>query len=107
MMAARRAVVFAQEIGLQKCQFEGDSETIIKALQVGDMSSSSFGHLVRDTLAIANSFLDFSFSHIVMQGNAVAHALAQRARLSFPLLVWMEDVPSDVDSFVSADYQIS
>ena len=63
MMAVRRAVVFAQEIGLQKCQFEGDSETITKALQVGDMSSSSFGHLVRDTLAIANSFLDFSLSY--------------------------------------------
>ena len=107
MMAVRRAVIFAQEIGLQKCQFEGDSKTIIKALKIGDMSSSSFGHLVRDIFSIANSFLDFSFSHIVRQGNAVAHALAQRARLSFPLLVWMEDVSSDVDSFVSVDYQIS
>ena len=46
----RRAVIFAQEIGLQKCQFEGDLETIIKALNGGDMSSSSFGHLIRDTL---------------------------------------------------------
>ena len=76
MMAARRAVIFAQEIGLQKCQFEGDSKTIIKALKIGDMSSSSFGHLVRDTLAIVSSFMDFSFSHIVRQDNAVAHALA-------------------------------
>ena len=76
MMAVRRAVVFAQEICLQKCQFEGDSKIIIKAIQVGDMSSSSFGHLVRDILAIANSFLDFSFSHIVRQGNFVTHVLA-------------------------------
>ena len=51
------------------------------------MSSSPFRHLVRDTLAIANSFLDFSFSHIVKQGNVVAHALVQIARLFFPLLV--------------------
>ena len=57
MMAARRAQVFAQEIGLQKCQFE---ETIIKALNGGDMSSSYFGHLIRDTLIVVNSFLDFS-----------------------------------------------
>ena len=63
MMAARRAVIFAQEIGLQKCQFEGDSKTIIKALKIGDMSSSSFGHLVRDTLAIVSSFMDFSLSY--------------------------------------------
>ena len=65
MLAARRVVIFAQEIGLQKCHFEGDSETIIKALKIGDMSSSPIGHLVRDILTIANSFLDFSFSHIV------------------------------------------
>ena len=71
----RRVGVFAQEIGLQKCQFEGDSETIRKALNGGDMSSSSFGHLIRDTLIVVNSFLDFSFSHIVRQGNAVARFL--------------------------------
>ena len=56
-------MIFAQEIGLQKCQFEGDSKTIIKALKIGDMSSSSFGHLVRDTLAIVSSFMDFSLSY--------------------------------------------
>ena len=78
MMAARRAMIFAQEIGLQKCHFKGDSKTIIKALKIGDMSSSPFGHLVRDILAIVNSFLDFSFFHIVRQGNVVAHTLTLR-----------------------------
>ncbi|XP_050263892.1 uncharacterized protein LOC126708117 [Quercus robur] len=37
------------------------------------------------------------------QGNCVAHALARRAIVSFPLLVWMEHVPSDIDPFVISD----
>ena len=54
MIAARRAVIFASKIGLQQCQFEGDSEIGIKALQTGDVFSSSFGHLVRNTLIHVN-----------------------------------------------------
>ena len=107
MVAARRAVLFATEIGLQQCHFEGDSEIGIKALQNGDILSSSFGHLVRDTLIHVTSLRSFSFSHIVRQGNTVAHALAQSARLSFPLIVWMEYVPSNVGLFVSADCSVS
>ena len=104
MMAARRAVQFAHEIGLQQCHFEGDSEVIIKALTTGDMFSSSYGHIVRDTLCCVNSFRNFSFSHIARQGNTVAHALVRRAHLSFPLLVWMEDVLYDIDSRVISDF---
>ena len=33
----------------------------------------------------------------------MAHALARKAIVSFPLLVWMEHVPSDIDSFVISD----
>ena len=107
MVAARRAVLFATKIGLQQCHFEVDSEIGIKALQNGDILSSSFGHLVRDTLIHVTSLRSFSFSHIVRQGNTVAHALAQSVRLSFPLIVWMEYVPSDVGLFVSADCSVS
>ena len=77
---------------------------IINALTTGDMFSSSYGHLVRDTLCCVNSFRSFFFSHIARQGNTIAHALAQRARLSFPLLVWIEDVPFDIDSLVILDF---
>ena len=42
MIAAKRAVIFSSEIGQQQCQFESDSEIGIKALQMGDMFSSSF-----------------------------------------------------------------
>ena len=36
----------------------------------------------------------------------VAHALAQKARLSFPFFAWMEFVPSDIDVFVCANFQV-
>ena len=48
ILAARRAVIFAMEIGIQQPHFEGDSETVTKALQMGNMFSSSFGHLVKE-----------------------------------------------------------
>ena len=100
MIAARRAVIFASELGLQLCKFEGDSETVIKALQGRDMFYSSFGHLTKDTLILVNSLRSSSFSYIV-KGNDVVHVLAQKAKISFPFLVWMESVPSDVDAYVS------
>lgn len=62
MMAARRAVFFAQEIDLQQCHFEGDYEVIIKALKTGNLFSSSFGHLVRNTLVCVNSLRSFSLT---------------------------------------------
>ena len=68
--------------------------------------SSAFGHLVEETLFHASSLRSFSFSHTLRQENAVAHALAQRTRLSFPLLVWMEYVPLDIDMFVLTDLAV-
>ena len=36
-----------------------------------------------DTLVCVNSLRNFSFTHIVKQGNSVAHTLIQRVHLSF------------------------
>ena len=38
------------------------------------------------------------------QGNALADALAKRARLSSPLLVWMESIPSDLYNCYLLDF---
>lgn len=74
---------------------------------MGDMFSSSFGHLVRDTLIHVSSLRSFSFSHATRQGNVVTHALTQRAWLSFSLLNWMEFVPLDANVFVFTDFPTS
>ena len=74
---------------------------------MGDMFSSSFSHLVRDTLILITSLQSFYLSHIIRQGNVVAHALIQKAKLSFPLLVWMKFAPSNIDALVSMNSSIS
>lgn len=104
MMAARRVAKLVQEVGLRQSHFEGNSEVGIKVLQDGNMLFSSFGLLVRDTLSFVSPLWGFSFSHTVRQSNAVAHALTQRARLSFLLLVWMECVPPNLNFVVCVDF---
>uniref|UniRef100_A0A7N2LA29 RNase H type-1 domain-containing protein n=1 Tax=Quercus lobata TaxID=97700 RepID=A0A7N2LA29_QUELO len=60
-----------------------------------------FAHGLAYNSVILRAILkSFSFSHIARQGNTIV----QRACLSFPLLVWMENVPSDIDSLVISDF---
>ena len=109
LLVARRVVVFAVELGLQQISFEGDANGVIKALSQRDVTHSPVGHLVKDHLvkdfrSIASSLGTFSLSHTRRQGNNVAHALARRALFSFPLLVWMEDVPPNILHYVLKDF---
>ena len=106
LLAVGRVVTFCIETGFQNSIFEGDSELVIKSLWGKGLVNSQDGHIIQDILSYANSLQSFSFSHVSRQGNAVAYALAQRARLSFPLLVWMESVPPDISSFIVSDLPV-
>ncbi|XP_030963981.1 uncharacterized protein LOC115985156 [Quercus lobata] len=103
LLAARRAALFSEDLGLDKVTFEGDSEQVMKALQWGGWDFTPGGHLIRDFLYIVNSFVSSSVSHVYRQGNSVAHALAQRARLCFPISVWLDSYPTNISPFVIAD----
>ena len=107
LMAAKRAMTFSLETGTYRAMLEGDSASVIKAIQFGGWEFAQGGHLIHDISALKNSFQSISFSHVVRQGNAVAHALAQRARHSFPLSVWVEHVPQDIVSFFLQDLGFS
>jgi len=103
-LAARRAMLFAAELGFWQSIFEGNSEVTIRALQEGNSTISSVGYIEKDIMSISGSFVTHTFFHVRGQGNVVAHALAQRDRLFFPLLVWVEDVPLEVSHFVVFDF---
>ena len=106
ILAARRAVLFSSELGFHNLIIEGDSSSVIKLLQ--DRCSSHFqgGHILKDIMSHLDSFVSCSFSHVGRQGNAVAHALAQRARLYFPSTAWTEYVPPAISSFVLSDLRV-
>ena len=58
------------------------------------------------SLRIFSLSLSLSLSHIRGQGNNIAHALAIRAKCSFLLQVWIEDVSSNVLHYVVEDFPI-
>lgn len=97
------AAKFTVELGFTGSEFEGDSEVVCRALRTADWGHSSIGQIVKDTVFIVGLFTTFSFSR-TRQGNCVAHALAKRAIFSFPLLVWLEHVTSDIHQFVISDF---
>lgn len=102
--AARRAVEFAQELGITRAIIEGDSEIICNDLLNPSPSLSLHGLLIRDAQVLALSFTSITFAHVSRQGNTVAHSLARMAILSQSLNIWMEDVPPDILQYVQADF---
>ena len=104
MLAARRAVIFTRELSFKNVWFEGDAEGVVRSLRDGDSSNAFFRHLVKDFMSIVGLFQTYSISHVRRQGNSVAYVLAREARMSFPLRIWMEDVPPNVLIFVAKDF---
>ena len=97
---------FSCDLGFHNPVFEGNSTSVIKLLQDRCLLHSQGGHILKDIVSHLISFQSCSFSHIGRQGNVVAHALAQRARFSFPLEVWTESVPPAISSFVLSDLRV-
>ena len=103
-LAARRVARFAVELGLIESKFEGDSKVVWRALRSADGAHSSTGEIIKNMMSIIGSLRTFSFSHTRRQGNCAAHALAKKAIVSFPLLVWMEHVLIDISHVVISDF---
>ena len=103
LLAARRAAIFVHEVGLHESILEGDSDSVIKSLQKGDTFQFAYGHLFKDTMFYVNSLRSSSFSHTYRKGSFVADALVKKARFSSDLIVWMESVLPDVNTFELAN----
>ncbi|XP_030963888.1 uncharacterized protein LOC115985057 [Quercus lobata] len=102
-LAARKALELALDCGLDRVILEGDCEILMKTLQTTSKSLAQFGKIAEDIRVYASMFQDISFSHVRRNCNSVAHSLARRAILSPHFLVWMENVPPDVEPVFQAD----
>ena len=96
---------FAMEIGILDVEFEGDSLTICNALRCQDQSLASYGAIIEDIFLLAIALQRCSFSHVKREGNRVAHMLARRViELQDDFLVWLEDVPSYLESVIQSEF---
>ena len=86
LQAVRKAVHFAAELGFHQVCLEGNSKIVFKALSLATPHPSLHDHFVKDIQSILNSFRAHSFSHIIRQGNFVAHALTRCRRVGFYFL---------------------
>lgn len=102
-LACKRAIEFALEKGLQQVVFEGDSTTILNYIQGGSPSLEPFGNIIEDSSILASQLSHCSFSHVRRKGNAVFNKLAKLAKHLDVPKVWLEDIPSDVNSLVVID----
>ena len=48
MLAARRAAIFANELGFKDVCFEGDAEGVVRSIKEDDSSNALMGHIVKD-----------------------------------------------------------
>ncbi|XP_023892636.1 uncharacterized protein LOC112004627 [Quercus suber] len=79
-LACRRALHFANEFRIREFVCEGDAEVIIKALLSMEAVHPEYGHVLQDSLVLANGFKVCKFVHIKRVGNSVAHFLARRSK---------------------------
>ena len=63
-LACRRAVQFAKEIGLTQVIFEGDSFTVIQAIQEGSSDVLPYRHVIDDIHVLALDFQFLVFTHV-------------------------------------------
>ncbi|KAL0009466.1 hypothetical protein SO802_010968 [Lithocarpus litseifolius] len=104
VLAARRALIFAYELGFNRIILEGDSEIAIRAMNSENFSAASFGHLIADIKSFSSHFEALVFQHTRRLGNKVAHRLARAACIfSSSPCTWLEEVPDCTFADYSAE----
>uniref|UniRef100_A0A2N9FDK7 Reverse transcriptase domain-containing protein n=1 Tax=Fagus sylvatica TaxID=28930 RepID=A0A2N9FDK7_FAGSY len=103
-LAARRAIIFAKEVGITDVEFEGDAVNVIRDLSSQVPIHTPYSLIIEDARAILQNLQRSSLSHTRRSGNTVAHALARRASNCNSPLIWMEEVPSDITHVLLNDF---
>ena len=95
-LAARRALIFAQEISIFKVDVEGDSLKVIQALNNPKPNRTQLGYIISDIQRLGAGMQICNFIHTRRGGNRLAHFLAKRAILAADTDVWLEKLRQDL-----------
>jgi hypothetical protein len=95
----------AVEWGMGDIHLETNSRVLVCALQNSDYDPAPKGVLFRDMrIVLRMNFISYQVSHVSKTCNSVAHVLdALGANHHEVWLLWLEDVPDDVNVVVASE----
>ena len=93
IIACRRALEFASEVGFTDLVVEGDNLSVMKSLAALETDHSWLGHIIQDIKWLTQSFRKVSFSYMRRAANSMAHGLARYAKNVHEDMYWMEENP--------------
>ncbi|KAJ8646880.1 hypothetical protein MRB53_008628 [Persea americana] len=87
------ALRFALEVSTRTIIVESDSLQVIKVVQSPEEDFSQIGNIIDEAKAISRMFSSCSFTHVLRDGNRVAHSLPKHAKGYVSEHLWLEEVP--------------
>ena len=102
-IVASGALEFGLEIEIAQAILEGDLMVIMNALEDDELSLASFSLLIQDAKVFSRSITQLLYSHIMREGNNLAHSLVRHSINVLNYAVWMEDVPPFFNSIFYID----
>ena len=101
VVAAIRGLEFVAVLGWDRVVVEGDSSIVMNGLKMKEPDLSSYGWLISDACISKNFFFfELSYSHVMREGNKVAHYLIKLVVNYLDNVIWMEDVPPSIFPFI-------
>ena len=104
LLACRRAIQFAIELGITDVVIEGDNAMIMGSIAKKDLSGALLGHIFMDIQALLMELTWFSISSVKREANTVAHSLARYVRHIWEDVFWIEDSPPPALEALSFDF---
>nr|POF27312.1 hypothetical protein CFP56_25568 [Quercus suber] len=103
LLACRKAIEFAVDVGFSELVIEGDNNSTMTAISTVKIDQSLLGNVVGDIQHLIRNLHWIRIDCIRRGGNQVAHVLAQFARNIIEDMYWMEDVPPIVREVLYQD----
>ncbi|KAL4637806.1 hypothetical protein ACB092_03G102900 [Castanea dentata] len=91
VLACRKALEFALDLGFLDLVVEGDNAMVMKNMVSPHPNRSTLGHIYDDIRALATGFRSLSIECIKRSANAVARCLASHASQTVEDMIWLEE----------------
>jgi hypothetical protein len=106
LLAARRAVLLAKEVGTSKLVLETDCAGAVSKLNNREVDRSAHGPLVEDIKLLLGEFEESLVTHVRRSCNGVAHRLAKEGCGNKLSDIWMGSPPVFVSNLVASDVDV-